>query len=267
MPFLARGAPFFIAGVRFLRCAQRAAPPITPVSAAEPAGPHRVALEEAVRLPYAELFDEASALDIPESEIAHVTARHGQRLMRRATIASIAYEVARIGALIATGGAIGLAGYYALEYGFYGLGLALSLDLLGVSREFELEADQLGVQYAWNAGYDPAGFIRFFDRMARREGYVRGASWFRTHPPFYQRMVESRREIEFLPAKAEAIVQTPEFEDLCRHLEACKVEAEQVEKRKDRPTLYGATREDCPPANIIDFKAGDPIDHICPAPQ
>lgn len=56
-----------------------------------------------------------------------------------------------------------------------------------MSREFELEADQLGAQYAWNSGYDPSGFIRFFDKMATTEGYVKGASWFRTHPLFVQR--------------------------------------------------------------------------------
>lgn len=42
----------------------------------------------------------------------------------------------------------------------------LNLNLLGVSREFELEAAQLGVQYAWKAGYDPAGFIHFSDQMS-----------------------------------------------------------------------------------------------------
>jgi predicted Zn-dependent protease len=73
------------------------------------------------------------------------------------------------------------------------------LELLRVSRDYELEADQLGVQYAWNTGYDPGGFIRFFDKVATREGYVNGASWFRTHPPFYERMVDTRREIMFLP--------------------------------------------------------------------
>jgi beta-barrel assembly-enhancing protease len=81
---------------------------------------------------------------------------------------------------------------------FYGLGLVIDLKLLGVSRGYELEADQLGVQYAWNAGYDPSGFIRFFDKMATKLGYVNGVSWFRTHPPFFQRMVQTQREIMFL---------------------------------------------------------------------
>ena len=108
--------------------------------------------------------------------------------------------------------------YYAIQYGFYGLGLVLNLELLGVSRDYELEADQLGVQYAWNAGYDPSGFIRFFDKIATREGYVNSASWFRTHPPFYQRMVDTRREIMFLPEQPEMIVQTSAFDQMKKEL-------------------------------------------------
>lgn len=78
-----------------------------------------------------------------------------------------------------------------MQYGFYGLGLTFNLTLLGVSRDFEQQADQLGIQYAWKAGYDTSGFIRYFDKIATKEGYVNSASWFRSHPPFYQRMVQA----------------------------------------------------------------------------
>jgi predicted Zn-dependent protease len=86
--------------------------------------------------------------------------------------------------------------------------------LLGVSRDYEIEADLLGVQYAWNAGHDPTGFTRFFDKIATREGYVKGVSWFRTHPAFYERMVQTQREMAFLPANPTAVVQTTEFEEM-----------------------------------------------------
>ncbi|MDA2924243.1 M48 family metalloprotease [Acidobacteria bacterium AH-259-L09] len=64
--------------------------------------------------------------------------------------------------------------------------MLLNLKLLAVSREYESEADQLGVQYLWNAGYDPKGFVTFFDKMASEKGYVRSASFFRTLPPFFE---------------------------------------------------------------------------------
>ena len=207
--------------------------------------------------------DESQLAGVLAHEIAHVTARHGHRLMKKATIASILYQAAQVGAIIFTGGSVGLGAYYALQYGFYGLGLALSLDLLGVSREYELEADQLGVQYAWNAGYDPSGFIRFFDKMAHEEGYIRGASWFRTHPPFYARMVETRREIEFLPVKEMLVYQTPEFLALQQHLEDCAREQPGDESEPCKPSLFGPTEKDCPEPNLLEYEPGDPVEAIC----
>lgn len=213
--------------------------------------------------------DESQLAGVIAHETAHVTARHSHRLMKKATVASILYEAARIGAVIATGGVAGVGAYYAIEYGFYGLGLALNLELLGVSRDYELEADQLGVQYAWNAGYDPSGFIRFFDKMAHTEGYVRGASWFRTHPPFYQRMVQTQREIEFLPAKETSIIQTQQFLEIRDYAELCGKKSELKTKAEEacRPTLYGPLEQGCPEPKKIEYEPADPIDRICSFPR
>jgi Zn-dependent protease with chaperone function len=207
--------------------------------------------------------NEAQLAGVIAHEIAHVTGRHGHRLMKRATISSIIYQAAQVAALILTGGAATIGTYYALQYGFYGLGLVLSLDLLGVSREMELEADQLGVQYAWNAGFDPNGFIHFFDKMATREGYVNGLSWFRTHPPFYARMVQSKREIMYLPPKEGLVVNSTEFDEMKRELKKVTEQAEQEEK--DRPSLL-APVQGCPAPEKIEFKPGDPIEKLCPEP-
>jgi Zn-dependent protease with chaperone function len=201
---------------------------------------------------------EAQLAGVIAHEIAHAAARHGHRLMRRATIASVFYQAAQVVALIFTGGAVGIGTYYALQYGFYGLGLALSLDLLGVSRDYELEADQLGVQYAWNAGYDPAGFIQFFDRLATREGYIMGASWFRTHPPFYDRMVTSQREMRFLPAKERLIVNTTEFERIRNRL---KQLPKKDPEGKEAPSLEGLGR-DCPKPKL-EYSNEDPLEKLC----
>jgi Zn-dependent protease with chaperone function len=119
--------------------------------------------------------DESQVAGVIAHEMSHGVGRHGHKPMVKATIASIIYQAAQVAAVIFTGGAAGIGTYYALQYGFYGLGLTLNLTLLGVSRDFEQQADQLGIQYAWNAGYDPTGFVRFFDKMATKEGYVNGA--------------------------------------------------------------------------------------------
>lgn len=205
--------------------------------------------------------DESELAGVIAHEIAHDTARHSNKLMKRATIAGIFYQAAQIAAMVLTGGVAGIGMYYALQYGFYGLGLVLDLKLLGVSRDYELEADQLGVQYAWNSGYDPTGFTRFFDKMATKEGYVNGVSWFRTHPPFYTRMVETQREILFLPKKEGLAIQTAAFEQMKKELTPIATAAEKEEVGK--PSLLLQREQGCEPPKKLEYKPGEPIEDLC----
>ena len=208
--------------------------------------------------------DESELAGVLAHEMAHDVARHSNKLMKRATIAGIFYQAAQVAAIVLTGGVAGIGTAYALQYGFYGLGLVLDLKLLGVSREYELEADLLGVQYAWNAGYDPTGFTRFFDKIATREGYIKGVSWFRTHPAFYERMVQTQREIAFLPPKSDVIVQTTDFEEMKRKLAPIAEKADKEEVGK--PSLLIPREEGCEPPKKLEYKAGQPIEQICAAP-
>ncbi len=208
--------------------------------------------------------DESELAGVLAHEIAHDTARHSAKLMKRATIASILYQAAQVAAIVLTGGIAGIGLYYALQYGFYGLGLVINLKLLGVSRDYEMEADQLGIQYAWNAGYDTTGFIRFFDKMATEKGYVNSVSWFRTHPPFYERMVQTERELLFLPSKPSAIVQTSAFEEMKRSLAPVTAAAEKEEFGK--PSLLLTREEGCEPPKKLEYKSGQPVEELCATP-
>jgi hypothetical protein len=226
----------------------------------------------AFALPGGFLFIERGLLEAAENEsqlagviaheIAHGAARHGHKLMVRATISSIALQAAQIAAIMATGGIASIGMYYAMQYGFYGLGLVLNLNLLGVSREYELQADQLGIQYAWNSGYDPRGFVNFFDKMATKEGYVRGLSWFHSHPPFYQRMVDAEREIMFLPANRRAIVNTSEFNQMKLALSRVSAQAKAEESDPSRPSLF-SPEPGCPPPPAISFGPQQQVESVC----
>lgn len=204
--------------------------------------------------------DESELAGVLGHEIGHDVARHSHKLMKRATIAEIFMQAAEIGAIIATGGVASIGMAYALEYGFNGLGLLLDLKLLGVSREYELEADQLGIQYAWNSGYDPTGFIRFSDKVATKVGYARGMSWFRTHPPFYERMVDGEREIMFLPKKSNYVMQSPEFEQMKKAL--APISAQSGKDQKDKPSLL-MPEKGCAEPQTASYKPGESIDKIC----
>ena len=169
-------------------------------------------------------------------ELAHVSARHGAQLLKRARLSSLFLQSAQLAVMIASGGIAGIGMYYAMQGGFFGLGMVLDLSLLGVSRKFEAEADQLGAQYAWRAGYDPRGFITFFDKMASEKGYVQSASFFRTHPPYFERILSTFSEIEYLP-KSEALkVDSTEFRAFKQRL-AQAVKKEAAADKKTKPTL------------------------------
>jgi Skp family chaperone for outer membrane proteins len=179
---------------------------------------------------------ESELVGVLAHEIAHDAARHGARLMKRATIANIFYQVAQVAAVLLAG-PVGIGAYYALQYGFYGLGMILDLTLLGVSRDFEAEADQLGAQYAWQSGYDPRGFITFFDKMASEKGYVRSASFFRTHPPFLERIISTFSEITYLPPTGDLRVDSSGFAEVKKR--AAELIKKREEEDKNRPTLRG----------------------------
>ncbi len=91
------------------------------------------------------------------------------------------------------------------------------MTFLHFSREFEAEADYLGVQYMYRAGYDPQAFISFFEKVQalekRKPGMV--AKAFSDHPQTPDRIGHSQEEIaHILPAKDEYTVTTSEFDDI-----------------------------------------------------
>ena len=180
--------------------------------------------------------NESELAGVIAHELAHVSARHGAQMLKRARLASLFLQSAQLAAIIATGGVAGIGTYYILQGGFFGLGMVLSLSLLGVNRKFEVEADQLGTQYAWRAGYDPRGFITFFDKMASEKGYVKSASFFRTHPPFFERILSTVSEIEYLP-KSEALkLDSTDFREFKQRL-ADAVKKESLSDKKSKPAL------------------------------
>src|SRR5215469_11619650 len=116
--------------------------------------------------------EEAEVAGVMAHEIAHVAACHAAREMSRANLMQMASIP-----LIFVGGGIGYAGYEAA-------GIGGMLGILKCSRGFEAEADYLGIEYMYRAGYDPSAFVSFFEKVQAMEKKKPGtlAKAFDTHP-------------------------------------------------------------------------------------
>jgi predicted Zn-dependent protease len=148
--------------------------------------------------------NEAELAGVMAHEIAHVAARHGTRQATRGEIAQLATIP-----LIFMGGAA--------AYGIYqASGLLVPLSFLKFSRNFEAEADYLGVQYMYKAGYDPEAFVDFFEKIQTLEKRKPGTvgKLFSSHPPTDDRIKKSQQEIAALKARPEYVVTTSEFNDV-----------------------------------------------------
>src|SRR5450432_1789570 len=155
--------------------------------------------------------EEAELAGVMAHEIAHVAACHAARENTRGNIAQIMTIP-----LIFIGGPIGYAAYE-------GAGLAVPLTFLKFSRGFEAQADYLGVEYMYKAGYDPQAFVSFFEKIQAQEKKKPGtiSKAFSSHPQTPDRIEKSQQEIAtILPAKAEYMVTTSEFDQVKARLAA-----------------------------------------------
>jgi predicted Zn-dependent protease len=149
--------------------------------------------------------NEAEMAGVMAHEIAHVAARHGTRQATRGDMINYGSIP-----LIFLGGWTG----FAIRQG---AGLAIPMGFLQFNRGFETEADMLGLQYMYKAGYDPVAFVDFFEKVQSLEKRKPGAmaKVFSDHPPTGDRITKSQQIIQkYLKEKPEYVVSTSEFNDV-----------------------------------------------------
>jgi len=173
--------------------------------------------------------EEAEMAGVMAHEIAHVAACHYGREMTRANLLQMMSLPA-----IFMGGALG--------YGIYeGMGLGIPLTFLHFSRGFEAEADYLGIEYMYRAGYDPSAFVSFFEKIQAMEKKKPGtlSKAFDTHPQTPDRIEKSQEEIrKILPAKAQYIVTTSEFDEVKARLAAIENKHKVLDQKDaNKPSL------------------------------
>lgn len=173
--------------------------------------------------------NEAELAGVMAHEIAHVAACHAAREQTRWQLANFATIP-----LIFVGGGIGYAAYQAA-------GFAVPVTFMKFSRNFESEADHLGLEYMYKSGYDPLEFVSFFEKIEAQEkkkpGFLSKA--FSTHPMTPDRVEKSQQEIKtVLPPRDQYVVDTSEFDNVKARLASIENGHKILDKKDgNRPTL------------------------------
>ncbi|MGC2606658.1 MAG: M48 family metallopeptidase, partial [Silvibacterium sp.] len=174
--------------------------------------------------------DEAELAGVMAHETAHVCAHHAMREMTRMNYA----QIASMAPMIFIGGWTGY-GIYEAE------SLAIPLTFLQFSRDFEAQADYLGIEYMYRAGYDPEAMVTFFEKIEDLQKHKPGAvaRAFSDHPQTPDRIAHSQEEIsKILPPRDEYLETTSEFDQVKARL--ARIENKRRlngNKNGEKPTL------------------------------
>jgi beta-barrel assembly-enhancing protease len=180
--------------------------------------------------------EESELAGVMAHEIAHVAARHGTKQATKGDL----MQIASIPAMIFI--PYGWAGY-----GIYqGMNFLIPMTFLKFSRDAEREADFLGLQYMYKAGYDPNSYVTFFERIQadekRRPGTIGKA--FSSHPPTPERIENTQKEIaRVLPARQEYIVTSSEFDSVKGRLRNVMFARKAADNGPGKPTLRTRTEQ------------------------
>jgi predicted Zn-dependent protease len=193
---------------------------------------------------------EAELAGVMAHEIAHVAARHGTRQATRGELAQIGMIAASIFVPYT------MAGYGAMQ----GANILIPVGFLKFSRSMEREADFLGLQYLYKAGYDPTAFVDFFEKIQSMEKKKPGtvSKVFSTHPMTDDRIQAAQEEIQkILVAKPEYVVNTSEFNDVKGRLAMLHNRRKPETEDPNRPRLRRAPGSGTGP---VDDQSGEKPD-------
>jgi len=147
--------------------------------------------------------NEAELAGVMAHEIAHVAARHAVENQAKASL----LEYAALGASIFLGGIPGMIYQNTAGIGLLGI-------FMKFSRSAEEEADKLGVQYMYAAGYDPGAMATMFEKLEaknkKKPGFISRA--FSTHPAPPDRRASALALAARFPEHDEYVISSSEFQ-------------------------------------------------------
>ncbi len=147
--------------------------------------------------------NEAELAGVMAHEIAHVAARHAVENQTKASL----LEYAALGGSIFLGGIPGMIYQNTAGIGLLGI-------FMKFSRGAEEEADKLGVQYMYAAGYDPGAMATMFEKLEaknkKKPGFIARA--FSTHPAPPDRRASALALAARFPEHDEYVISSSEFQ-------------------------------------------------------
>lgn len=147
--------------------------------------------------------NEAELAGVMAHEIAHVAARHAVENQTKASL----LEYAALGGSIFLGGIPGMIYQNTAGIGLLGI-------FMKFSRGAEEEADKLGVQYMYAAGYDPGAMATMFEKLEAKNKKKPGliAKAFSTHPAPPDRRASAIALAARFPEHEEYVISSSEFQ-------------------------------------------------------
>ena len=147
--------------------------------------------------------NEAEVAGVMAHEIAHVAARHSVENQTKASL----MEYLAMGTSIFLGGIPGMIFQNTAGLGMLGM-------FMKFSRGAEEEADKLGVQYMYAAGYDPSAMATMFEKLEsknkKKPGFISRA--FASHPAPPDRRASALALAARFPEHDEYVISTSEFQ-------------------------------------------------------
>ena len=147
--------------------------------------------------------NEAELAGVMAHEIAHVAARHAMENQRK-------MEMIDYGMLAG----VLLGGPILSNVLYNGAGFFEGMAFLKFSRGAEEEADKLGVQYMWAAGYDPAAMATMFEKLEAKNKKKPGtiSKMFADHPAPADRRQAALNLAARFPEREEYVISSSEFQ-------------------------------------------------------
>jgi predicted Zn-dependent protease len=147
--------------------------------------------------------NEAELAGVMAHEIAHVAARHAVENQTKGSL----LEYAAIAGSIFLGGIPGMIYQNTAGIGLLGI-------FMKFSRSAEEEADKLGVQYMYAAGYDPGAMATMFEKLEAKNKKKPGliARAFATHPAPPDRRATALALAARFPEHEEYVISSSEFQ-------------------------------------------------------